>query len=115
MKKIISSLLFVAVLLSVCEVCFENIETSAGAYLKFTYVMVHENTVETSESVVYEQPSVKSDLQVASNDPEGLSKSSAGASIANPRKAVTVVNISLLCILLLIGMVCPYIFNLEGK
>lgn len=104
MKKIISSVLSVVVLFSVCGVCLASSETPSGTALEGTYVTVNENTVETSESVVYEDESIKSDLHIMSGDSEAMSTSSAGGVISKLQKALAGVGIGSAGILITIGL-----------
>lgn len=88
MKKIISSVLVVVMVFSVCVIYLSNIQTPAGTASKVAYTTVNENTVKTSETVVYEYTSIKSDLQGVNTDPERMSESSAGGALSKLQKAL---------------------------
>ena len=90
MKKIISGLLSVAVLFSVCGVCLASSETHSGTASEVAYITVNENTVKTSETVVYEASSIRSDLQSVNTDSEGMNRSSAGGARSKRQKVCEV-------------------------
>lgn len=93
MKKIISSVLVVVMVFSVCVIYLSNIQTPAGTASKVTYTTMSENTVETSETVVYEEIAMKSDLKIVSDDSEGMKKTTAGGVLSKLQKALAGVGI----------------------
>lgn len=104
MKKIISSVLVVVMVFSVCVIYLSNIQTPAGTASKVTYTTMSENTVETSETVVYKEIAMKSDLKIVSDDSEGMKKTTAGGALSKLQKALLGTGLGSAGILITIGL-----------